>query len=88
MVCRWDQIQYLKDKKGRELLSTASLQSFLQSCEETRTQLQAQLTRLDSVDSGQSHLSLPAQDEIQAQAIRDIQVLEAKISYLRSVANM
>lgn len=88
MVCRWDQIQHLKDEKGRELLSTADLQSFLQSCEETRTQLQAQLTGLDSVDSGQSHLSLSAQEEIQAQALRDIQVLEAKISYLRSVANM
>ncbi|XP_056867453.1 spectrin beta chain, non-erythrocytic 5 isoform X2 [Takifugu flavidus] len=85
---RWDRIQHLKDEKGRELLSTADLQSFLQSCDETRTQLQAQLTRLDSVDPGQSHLSLPAQDEIQAQALRDIQVLEAKISYLRSVANM
>lgn len=88
MVCRWDQIQHLKDEKGRELLSTADLQSFLQSCGETRTQLRAQLTWLDSVDSGQSHLSLAAQDEIQAQALRDIQVLEAKISYLRSVANM
>lgn len=86
MTCRWEHIQQLKDEKGRELLSTADLQSFLQSCDETRTQLQTQLTCLNA--SGQTHLSLQAQEETQVQALRDIQALEAKIFYLRSIADM
>lgn len=87
-VCRWDRIQQLKDEKGHELLSTADVQSFLQSCEEAKAQLQAQLSRLNTVDVGCSSFTLLAEEGNQAQAIRDIQALEAKIAYLKSVAKM
>lgn len=87
-VCRWDRIQQLKDEKGHELLSTADVQSFLQSCEEAKAQLQAQLSRLNTVDVGCSSFTLLAEEGNQAQALRDIQALEAKIAYLKSVAKM
>ncbi|XP_069573815.1 spectrin beta chain, non-erythrocytic 5 [Brachyistius frenatus] len=85
---RWDRIQQLKDEKGHELLSTADVQSFLQSCEEAKVQLQGQLSRLDTVDVGCSSFTLLAEEKNQAQALRDIQTLEGKIAYLKSVAKM
>ncbi|KAM9341571.1 spectrin beta chain, non-erythrocytic 5 [Symphorus nematophorus] len=85
---RWDRIQQLKDEKGHELLSTADVQSFLQSCEEAKAQLQGQLSRLDTVDMGCSSFTLLAEEKNQAQAVRDIQALESKIAYLKSVAKM
>lgn len=87
-VLRWDQIQQLKDEKGHELLSTANVQSFLQSCEEAKTQLQCQLSRLDPVDVGCSSFTLQTEEKNQTRALRDIQTLEAKITYLKSVAKM
>ncbi|XP_034530593.1 spectrin beta chain, non-erythrocytic 1 [Notolabrus celidotus] len=85
---RWDRIQQLKDEKGHELLSTADVQTFLQSCEEAKVQLQGQLDRLDTVDVGCSSFTLRTQEENQTQALRDIQVLEGKIAYLKSIAKM
>ncbi|KAG7215088.1 hypothetical protein INR49_011666 [Caranx melampygus] len=85
---RWDRIQKLKDEKGHELLSTADVQSFLQSCEEAKAQLQDQMSRLDVVDVGCSSFTLLAEEKNQAQALRDIQTLESKIAYLKSVAKM
>ncbi|KAM7403778.1 hypothetical protein PAMA_004285 [Pampus argenteus] len=85
---RWDQIQQLKDEKGHELLSTADVQSFLQSCEEARAQLQSQLSQLDTVDWGCNAFSLLAEEKNQAQALRDIHALESKIGYLKSVSKM
>ncbi|XP_029350237.1 spectrin beta chain, non-erythrocytic 5 [Echeneis naucrates] len=85
---RWDRIQRLKDEKGHELLSTADVQSFLQSCEEAKAQLQGQLSWLNVVDVGCSPFTLLGEEKNQAQALRDIQTLESKIAYLRSVAKM
>ncbi|XP_047467733.1 spectrin beta chain, non-erythrocytic 5 [Mugil cephalus] len=85
---RWDRIQRLKDEKGHELLSTADVKSFLQSCEEAKGQLQDQMSRLDPVDVGCSSLTLQSGEKTQAQALRDIQTLEAKIAYLKNVAKM
>lgn len=88
VFCRWDQIQQLKDEKGHELLSTADVQSFLQSCQEAKAQLQGQLSQLDTVDVGCSSFTLQAEEKNQTQALRDIQALESKIAYLKSVAKM
>lgn len=46
------------------------------------------MSRLDSTNLGRSSAPLPAEDEKHAQALKDIQALEARISYLRSVAKM
>uniref|UniRef100_A0A8C9YZ58 Spectrin, beta, non-erythrocytic 5 n=1 Tax=Sander lucioperca TaxID=283035 RepID=A0A8C9YZ58_SANLU len=85
---RWDRIQRLKDEKGHELLSTADVQSFLQSCAEAKAQLHGQLSGLDTVDVGCSSFTLQAEEKIQTQTLRDIQTLEAKIAYLKNVAKM
>ncbi|KAF1375246.1 hypothetical protein PFLUV_G00237590 [Perca fluviatilis] len=85
---RWDRIQRLKDEKGHELLSTADVQSFLQSCAEAKAQLHGQLSGLDTVDVGCSAFTLQAEEKIQTQTLRDIQTLEAKIAYLKNVAKM
>lgn len=87
-MCRWKRIQQLQDEKGHELLSTANVQSFLHSCEEVKGQMQAQMSCMDTVDVGSSSFTLLTEDEKQAQALKDIQALETKISYLRSVAKM
>ncbi|XP_008275361.1 spectrin beta chain, non-erythrocytic 5 [Stegastes partitus] len=85
---RWDRIQQLKDEKGHELLSTADVQSFLHSCEEAKAQLQSQLSQLDDVNIDCSSFTLLNEEKNQTQALRDIQNLEAKIAYLKSVAKM
>ncbi|XP_068195162.1 spectrin beta chain, non-erythrocytic 5 isoform X2 [Antennarius striatus] len=85
---RWDRIQQLKDEKGQELLSMADVQSFLQSCEEAKGQLQGQLSRLDVVDVGCSSFTLRTEEENQVQVLKDIQSLEGRIAYLKSVAKM
>ncbi|XP_076022140.1 spectrin beta chain, non-erythrocytic 5 [Genypterus blacodes] len=85
---RWDVMQQLKDEKGRELLSTADVCSFLQRCEEARAQLQAQLAHLHAVDPGCTSSTLQAEEKNQTQALRDIQALESKIAYLKNVAKM
>lgn len=88
MCCRWDQIQQLKDDKGKELLSTADVQSFLHSCEEAKAQLQGELSQLDEVDMGCTPFTLLAEEKNQIRAHRDIKMLEGKIAYLKSVAKM
>lgn len=64
------------------------MQSFLQSCEEAKAQLQGQLSQLDVVDMGCSSFTLLNEEKNQVQALRDIQALEAKITYLKSIAKM
>ncbi|XP_034721756.1 spectrin beta chain, non-erythrocytic 5-like, partial [Etheostoma cragini] len=84
---RWDRIQQLKEEKGHELLSTADVQSFLQSCAEARAQLSG-LDGGDGGDGGCSSFTLQAREKIQTQTLRDIQTLEGKIAYLKDVARM
>nr|XP_057947283.1 spectrin beta chain, non-erythrocytic 5-like isoform X2 [Doryrhamphus excisus] len=87
---RWDRIQRRKDEKARELLSTADVHSFLQSCQEARMQLQAQLEQLDgaNVHVGGGLFMLRADQQNQADVVRDIKTLEGKIAYLKGVAKM
>ncbi|XP_068608001.1 spectrin beta chain, non-erythrocytic 5 [Brachionichthys hirsutus] len=85
---RWNRIQQLKDEKGQELLSTADVQSFLQSCEDTKAQLQGQLSRLDAVDVGCTSFTLLTEEDLGLARLKDIQALESKIAYLKSVAKM
>ncbi|XP_030641786.1 spectrin beta chain, non-erythrocytic 5 [Chanos chanos] len=85
---RWDRIQKLKDEKGHELLSSANVQSFLQNCEDARSQLLEKLSQLEHTDVGTTASALQAEERSQAQSERDIQALERKIEYLKSVAKM
>ncbi|KAL0969732.1 hypothetical protein UPYG_G00231540 [Umbra pygmaea] len=86
---RWERVQKMKDEKGHELLSTADVQSFLQSCGEARGQLLEQLNQLDTVDGVSSTATaLNTEERALAQSLREIQALERKIAYLKSVAKM
>ncbi|XP_068070705.2 spectrin beta chain, non-erythrocytic 5 isoform X1 [Danio rerio] len=85
---RWERIQKLKDEMAHELLSSADVKSFLQTCQEVQAQLQHRLAQLDTPDVGSSLSALQAEEHRQAQAERDIEALERKIDYLKSVAKM
>ncbi|KAI2654409.1 Spectrin beta chain, non-erythrocytic 5 [Labeo rohita] len=85
---RWEHIQELKDEMAHELLSSADVKSFLQTCQEVQAQLQDRLVQLDTPDVGSSSSALQTEEQRQAQAERDIEALERKIEYLKSVAKM
>uniref|UniRef100_A0A4W4DYW9 Spectrin, beta, non-erythrocytic 5 n=1 Tax=Electrophorus electricus TaxID=8005 RepID=A0A4W4DYW9_ELEEL len=85
---RWEHIQALKDEKAHELLSSADIKSFLDTCEDTKTQLWDKVAQLDVLDMGCSPSTLQAEERSQAQVEREIEVLERKIQYLKSVAKM
>uniref|UniRef100_A0A672QKD3 Spectrin, beta, non-erythrocytic 5 n=1 Tax=Sinocyclocheilus grahami TaxID=75366 RepID=A0A672QKD3_SINGR len=85
---RWEHIQKLKDEMAHELLSSADVKSFLQTCQDVQAQLQDRLVQLDTPDVGSSPSALQAEEHRQAQAERDIEALERKIEYLKSVAKM
>lgn len=73
---------------AHELLSSADVKSFLQTCQDVKAQLQERLSQLDTPDIGSSTSALQAEEHRQAQAERDIEALERKIEYLKSVAKM
>ncbi|KAI5616449.1 spectrin beta chain, non-erythrocytic 5 isoform X2 [Silurus asotus] len=83
---RWDHIQVLKDEMAQELLSSADIKSFLHTCEDTKSQLLEKLVQLDMPGVGSSASALQAEKKKQAQAEREIEALERKIEYLKSVA--
>ncbi|XP_072545910.1 spectrin beta chain, non-erythrocytic 5 [Salminus brasiliensis] len=85
---RWENIQALKDERAHELLSSADIKSFLHTCEDAKAQLLDKLAQLDTPDVGSSPSSLQAEERSQAQAEREIEALERKIEYLKSVAKM
>ncbi|KAK3538029.1 hypothetical protein QTP70_027382 [Hemibagrus guttatus] len=85
---RWEHIQALKDEKAQELLSSADIKSFLHTCEDAKSQLMEKLVQLDTSGVGTSASALQAEEQSQAQAEREIEALERKIEYLKSVAIM
>ncbi|XP_036450101.1 spectrin beta chain, non-erythrocytic 5 isoform X2 [Colossoma macropomum] len=85
---RWENIQALKDEKAHELLSSADIKSFLHTCEDVKAQLLDKLDQLDTPDVGSSLSALQAEERNQAQSEREIEALERKIEYLKSVAKM
>ena len=85
---RWENIQALKDEKAHELLSSADIKSFLHTCEDVKAQLLDKLDQLDTPDVGSSPSALQAEERNQAQSEREIEALERKIEYLKSVAKM
>ncbi|KAG2457680.1 SPTN5 protein, partial [Polypterus senegalus] len=81
---RWDHIQWLKDEKAKELLGTADVKSFLQSCQDAHALLEDKLAQLE----GTQPLALETELRRQNQNEREIQVLESKIAYLKNMAKM
>lgn len=73
---------------AQELLSSADIKSFLHTCEDAKSQLLEKLVQLDTSGVGSSVSALKAEEQSQAQAEREIEALERKIEYLKSVAKM
>uniref|UniRef100_A0A8C4TAI1 Spectrin, beta, non-erythrocytic 5 n=1 Tax=Erpetoichthys calabaricus TaxID=27687 RepID=A0A8C4TAI1_ERPCA len=67
---RWDHIQRLKDEKAKELLGTADVKSFLQSCQDAQALLEDKLAQLE----GTQPLALETELRRQNQNEREIQV--------------
>lgn len=88
LIFRWVDIQTLKDERAQELLSSADIKSFLHTCEDAKSQLLETLDQLDTVGVASSASALQAEEQSQAQAEREIETLERKIEYLKSVAKM
>ncbi|MGH0174376.1 UNVERIFIED_CONTAM: hypothetical protein FKN15_008679 [Acipenser sinensis] len=84
----WERLQHLKDEKGRELLGTADVKSFLQSCQDARTLLQEKLAQLEGTELGSTSPALEAERRRQGHAEREIQALERRIEYLKGIAKM
>ncbi|XP_053365454.1 spectrin beta chain, non-erythrocytic 5 isoform X1 [Clarias gariepinus] len=85
---RWEHIQALKDERAQELLSSADIKSFLHTCEDAKSQLLDKLVQLDMSGVGSSASALKAEEQSHSQAEREIEALERKIEYLKSVARM
>ncbi|KAG5855882.1 hypothetical protein ANANG_G00001630 [Anguilla anguilla] len=93
VIRRWERMQVLRDAKAEELLGTADVRSFLQDCQDARAQLQEKLTQLGGAGVGGAGVSvtqtgLQAEERELGLAQREIQALERKIEYLRSIAKM
>ncbi|XP_043929471.1 spectrin beta chain, non-erythrocytic 5 [Protopterus annectens] len=82
----WDQMLHLKDEKGKELMGTASVKSFLENCDSTKALIQEKFDHLSKSEIGNTPASLEAARRSQGATEWDIQVLEKKIEYLRNVA--
>ncbi|TSO67499.1 Spectrin beta chain, non-erythrocytic 5 [Bagarius yarrelli] len=83
---RWEHIQELKDEKAQELLKSSDIKSFLHTCEYAKSQLLEKLHQLDTSGVGSSASALQAEEQSQTQAEREIEGLERKIEYLKSVS--
>lgn len=87
-MLRWEHIQALKDERGQKLLGSADVSSFLHICNDAKTQLLDKLDQLDTTDVGSSASALQAKEQSHVQIRREIEALERKIEYLKSVAKM
>ncbi|XP_042194068.1 spectrin beta chain, non-erythrocytic 5 [Callorhinchus milii] len=76
---QWEVMLALKEEKGRELIGTADMQTFLCSCQETTAMLQEQITLF-------SNREFDRDFKKRVWAERDIHTLEARIEYLKKVA--
>ncbi|KAJ8377542.1 hypothetical protein AAFF_G00256380 [Aldrovandia affinis] len=85
---RWERMLTQRDAKAQELLGTADVRSFLQLCQNTHAQLQDQLAQLGVAGGGGTPAALQTEERELGMAEREIQALERRIEYLRSIAKM
>ncbi|XP_059505307.1 spectrin beta chain, non-erythrocytic 5 isoform X2 [Stegostoma tigrinum] len=84
---RWAHMLVLKEEKGRELIGTADVKSFLQKCQDTTALLQEKLTLLPNTEISNSKKAVDEERRKQAVSEREIQVLETRIEYLTKMAH-
>ncbi|XP_078419413.1 spectrin beta chain, non-erythrocytic 5 [Cetorhinus maximus] len=83
---RWDQMLILKEEKGKELIGTADVKSFLQKCQDTTAQLQDKCIQLSLTEISNSKKAVDDERRKQVMAEREIHALETRIEYLTKMA--
>ncbi|GCC20330.1 hypothetical protein chiPu_0018889 [Chiloscyllium punctatum] len=76
----------LKEEKGRELIGTADVKSFLQKCQDTTALLQEKLTLLPDTEISNSKKTVDEERRKHVVSEREIQALETRIEYLTKMA--
>ncbi|XP_067895807.1 spectrin beta chain, non-erythrocytic 5 isoform X2 [Heterodontus francisci] len=84
---RWDLMLVLKEEKGKELIGTADVKSFLQKCQDTTAMLQDKLTLLSVTETSNSKKAVDEERRKQFMSEREIQALETRIEYLTKMAD-
>ncbi|XP_063803707.1 spectrin beta chain, non-erythrocytic 5 isoform X2 [Pseudophryne corroboree] len=78
----WNRLEVLKEKKGSELIGLADVKTVLQNCQNMEILIQEKLKEMEGSElSG----SLESEERKLNAHERDIQVLERKIAYLKSM---
>ncbi|XP_077120129.1 spectrin beta chain, non-erythrocytic 5 isoform X3 [Ranitomeya variabilis] len=78
----WNRLEVLKEEKGAELIGLADVKTFLQNCQNMETLMQEKRKELESSEpSG----NLESEERQWKAHERDIDVLERKIAYLKSM---
>ncbi|XP_060684627.1 spectrin beta chain, non-erythrocytic 5 [Hemiscyllium ocellatum] len=86
MHTRWAHMLVLKEEKGRELIGTADVKSFLQKCQDTTALLQEKLTLLPDTEISNSKKAVDEERRKHVASEREIQALETRIEYLTKMA--
>ncbi|XP_078262240.1 spectrin beta chain, non-erythrocytic 5 [Rhinoraja longicauda] len=84
---RWEIMLALKEEKGKELMGTADVQSFLQKCQDTTALLQDKLALLSTPDPANSLKAVVGARHKQVTSKREIQSLESTLQYLIQMAH-
>ncbi|KAM8921263.1 spectrin beta chain, non-erythrocytic 5 [Pelodytes ibericus] len=79
----WNHLEVLKEEKGSELIGLADVKTFLQNCQNTEILMQEKLREMESSPLVSGNLD-SEERELNAHE-RDIQIIERKIAYLKSV---
>ncbi|KAM4689983.1 spectrin beta chain, non-erythrocytic 5 [Rhinophrynus dorsalis] len=81
----WNRLEVLKEQKGSELIGLADVKIFIQNCQNTEMLIQEKLKELEGPDPGTIPGNLDSEERQLNAHEREIQVLERKIAYLKSV---
>ncbi|GCB67185.1 hypothetical protein scyTo_0012111 [Scyliorhinus torazame] len=84
---RWDLMLILKEEKGKELIGTADVKSFLQKCQDTTALLQDKLTLLPLTEISNNKKAVDEERRKLVMSEREIQALETRIEYLIKMAH-
>ncbi|XP_038646180.1 spectrin beta chain, non-erythrocytic 5 [Scyliorhinus canicula] len=84
---RWDLMLILKEEKGKELIGTADVKSFLQKCQDTTALLQDKLTLLSLTEISNNKKAVDEERRKLVMSEREIQALETRIEYLIKMAH-
>ncbi|XP_078089380.1 spectrin beta chain, non-erythrocytic 5-like [Mustelus asterias] len=84
---RWNLMLILKEEKGKELIGTADVKSFLQKCQDTTALLQDKLALLSLTEISNSKKAVDDERRKLVMSEREIQALETRIEYLTKMAH-